>query len=148
MSVSDSHLPMRTWPAIARAAAGKCPACGRAKFFRSYLHPVENCSYCDEHLGKNSCDDAPAWLTIIIVGHLVVPSAFCRGQRRSSLRDLGNEGSWLRMKRPEEQYSWFGGSAKGNMVQRTRRCLCVACHPSFSLLERIPRGIVRQRVAA
>jgi uncharacterized protein (DUF983 family) len=75
MSVSDSHLPVRIWPAIARAVAGKCPACGRRKFFRSYLHQVENCSPCGEHFGKNHADDGPAWLTIIIVGHLVVPSA-------------------------------------------------------------------------
>ena len=75
MSVSDSHLPVRIWPAIARAVAGKCPACGRGKFFRSYLHQVENCSSCGEHFGKIHADDGPAWLTIIIVGHLVVPSA-------------------------------------------------------------------------
>jgi uncharacterized protein (DUF983 family) len=39
-----------------------------------------NCSSCVEHFGKIHADDGPAWLTIIIVGHLVVPSAFCRGQ--------------------------------------------------------------------
>jgi uncharacterized protein (DUF983 family) len=75
MSASDSHLPVRISPAIARAAALKCPACGRGKFFRSYLHQVENCSSCGEHFGKIHADDGPAWLTIIIVGHLVVPSA-------------------------------------------------------------------------
>jgi uncharacterized protein (DUF983 family) len=89
MSVSDSHLPVRIWPAIARAVAGKCPACGRGKFFRRYLHQMANCSSCGEHFGKIHADDGPAWLTIIIVGHLVVPSAFCRGQRRSSLRRSG-----------------------------------------------------------
>jgi len=73
--VSDSHLPVRIWPAIARAVAGKCPACGRGKFFQSYLHQVENCSSCDERFGGIHADDGPAWLTIIIVGHLVVPSA-------------------------------------------------------------------------
>jgi uncharacterized protein (DUF983 family) len=29
---------------------------------------------CGEHFGKIHADDGPAWLTIIIVGHLVVPS--------------------------------------------------------------------------
>ena len=75
MSVSDSHLPVPIWPTIARAVAGKCPACGRGKFFRSYLHQMENCSSCGEHFGKIHADDGPAWLTIIVVGHLVVPSA-------------------------------------------------------------------------
>lgn len=36
---------------------------------------MENCSSCGEHFGKIHADDGPAWLTIIIVGHLVVPSA-------------------------------------------------------------------------
>jgi len=36
---------------------------------------VENCSSCGEHFGKIHADDGPAWLTIIIAGHLVVPSA-------------------------------------------------------------------------
>ena len=75
MSVSDSHLPVRIWPAIARAAAGKCPACGRGKIFRSYLYQMQSCRYCREHFGKIHADDGPAWLTIIIVGLLVVSSA-------------------------------------------------------------------------
>ncbi len=62
--MSDSHLPVRIWPAIARAVAGKCPACGRGKFFRSYLHQVENCSSCHERFGGIHADDGPAWLTI------------------------------------------------------------------------------------
>lgn len=72
--MSDSHLPVRIWPVIARAVAGKCPACGQRQFFRSYLHQVENCFSCGEHFGTIHADDGPPWLTIIIVGHLVVPS--------------------------------------------------------------------------
>ena len=75
MSASGSHLPTRIWPAIARAMTGKCPACGRGKLFRSYLHQVENCTSCGKHYGKTHADDGPAWLTILVVGHLVVPSA-------------------------------------------------------------------------
>lgn len=52
MSVSDS--PVRIWPAIARAAAGKCPACGRGKFFRSYLHQMVSCRFCGEHFSVAS----------------------------------------------------------------------------------------------
>jgi uncharacterized protein (DUF983 family) len=75
MSVSDSHPPIRVWPAIARAVSGKCPACGSAKFFKSYLHQVDRCSVCGESFGQIHADDGPAWLTIGIVGHLVVPMA-------------------------------------------------------------------------
>ncbi|WP_426440313.1 DUF983 domain-containing protein [Bradyrhizobium genosp. P] len=79
MSASDLHFPVRIWRAIARAIAGKCPVCGRGKLFRSYLHKVENRASCGEHYGKTHADDGPAWLTILIVGHLVVPSALYAG---------------------------------------------------------------------
>ena len=36
---------------------------------------MENCSSCGEHFGKIHADDGPASLTIIIVGHLVMPAA-------------------------------------------------------------------------
>jgi uncharacterized protein (DUF983 family) len=41
--------------------------------FFSYLKPVENCAVCGEALGKIRADDVPPWLTILCVGHLVVP---------------------------------------------------------------------------
>lgn len=73
MSVSDSSLPVRVWPAIVRAVSGKCPACGGGKFFKSYLHQVDRCPVCGESFGQIHADDGPAWLTIGIVGHVVVP---------------------------------------------------------------------------
>lgn len=75
MSVSDSHLPTRVWPAIVRAVSGKCPACGGPKFFQSYLRQVDRCSACGESFSQIHADDGPAWLTIGIVGHVVVPMA-------------------------------------------------------------------------
>ena len=75
MSVSDLPLPVRVWPAIVRAVSGTCPACGGGKFFKSYLHQVDRCVACDENFGQIHADDGPAWLTIGIVGHVVVPMA-------------------------------------------------------------------------
>ena len=75
MSVSDSHLPPRVWPAIVRAVSGRCPACGSGKFFKSYLHQVDRCSVYGEGFGQIHADDGPAWLTFGIVGHVVVPMA-------------------------------------------------------------------------
>jgi uncharacterized protein (DUF983 family) len=75
MSVSDSHLPKRVWPAIVRAVSGKCPACGGGKCFKSYLHQVDRCAVCGESFGQIHGDDGPAWLTIGVVGHIVVPMA-------------------------------------------------------------------------
>lgn len=73
MSVSNSSLTVRVWPAIVRAVSGRCPACGGGKFFKSYLRQVDRCSVCDESFGQIHADDGPAWLTIGIVGHVVVP---------------------------------------------------------------------------
>src|ERR1019366_631292 len=75
MSVSDSHQPLHAWPVFARAVSGRCPACGRGKFFKSYLRQVDKCADCGEEFGRIHADDGPAWLTIILVGHMVVPSA-------------------------------------------------------------------------
>jgi uncharacterized protein (DUF983 family) len=75
MSVSHSRLPIRVWPAIVRAVSGRCPACGGGKFFKSYLNQVDKCLVCGECFGQIHADDGPAWLTIGVVGHIVVPMA-------------------------------------------------------------------------
>jgi hypothetical protein len=42
------------------------------------LRQVDRCFVCDESFGQTHADDGPAWLTIDIVGHIVVPMAlFC-----------------------------------------------------------------------
>ena len=59
------------WLALLRATLGRCPACGKGKLLRRYLKPVECCSVCGEKYGHIRADDGPAWLTIIIVGHIL-----------------------------------------------------------------------------
>jgi uncharacterized protein (DUF983 family) len=58
--------------AVLRGLAGRCPNCGQGRLFRSYLRPVETCAHCQESLKHIRADDGPAWLTILIVGHIVV----------------------------------------------------------------------------
>jgi uncharacterized protein (DUF983 family) len=60
------------WTALFRGACSRCPNCGRGKLFRSYLKPVDACSECGEPLKHIRADDGPAWLTVLIVGHIVV----------------------------------------------------------------------------
>ncbi|MCC6917980.1 MAG: DUF983 domain-containing protein [Alphaproteobacteria bacterium] len=60
------------WLAAARGAAGRCPHCGEGRLFRAYLKQVEACALCGERYGHIRADDGPAWLTIIVVGHIVV----------------------------------------------------------------------------
>ncbi len=68
---------MPTTPtALARGAAGSCPACGRAPLFAGYLRVRPICPVCTAPLGRFRADDAPPYFTILVVGHVVVPSMF------------------------------------------------------------------------
>jgi len=76
LSVTASHASAER-PAIRVAAwrgvRGLCPACGEGRLLAGYLKPVESCAVCGEALGHVRSDDAAPWLTILIVGHIVVP---------------------------------------------------------------------------
>ena len=58
-------------PAIGRGLMGRCPACGRGRLFRSYLKLVKTCKVCGEDLSHARADDAPAYLTLLVVCHVV-----------------------------------------------------------------------------
>jgi uncharacterized protein (DUF983 family) len=55
--------------AITRGFLGRCPACGRGQLFRSYLKVVNTCKICGEDMSPQRADDAPAYLTLLIVAH-------------------------------------------------------------------------------
>jgi len=59
--------------AIGRGVQRRCPACGEAKAFKGYLRQVDACSRCGAELGAVRADDFPPYLTIFLVGHIVVP---------------------------------------------------------------------------
>ena len=52
---------------------GKCPACRKGHIFRAFLKVADHCDACGEELYHQRADDFPAYLVIVIVGHLVVP---------------------------------------------------------------------------
>ena len=58
--------------AMRRGFRGRCPNCGEGRLFRAYLKVVDNCSVCGEELKHQRADDAPAYITILIVGHFVI----------------------------------------------------------------------------
>lgn len=55
-----------------RALRRRCPACGEGRLLAGYTRQVEACAVCGERFGHIRADDGPAWLTILIVGHIVV----------------------------------------------------------------------------
>ena len=58
--------------AMRRGLGERCPACGAGKLYSAYLKVVPTCAACGEDLSPQRADDAPAYITILIVGHFVV----------------------------------------------------------------------------
>jgi uncharacterized protein (DUF983 family) len=63
------------WSAMKRGFRGRCPRCGEGKLFRAFLKTADNCSACGLDFTPHRADDLPAYLVIVIVGHIVVPMA-------------------------------------------------------------------------
>ncbi len=58
--------------AILRGLANRCPNCGQAHVFDGYLRVVKECAHCGIPLGDLRADDAPPYITLLLVGHIVV----------------------------------------------------------------------------
>ena len=63
------------WTAMKRGFRGRCPRCGEGKLFRAFLKVDNTCSVCGQDFTPHRADDLPAYLVIVIVGHIVVPLA-------------------------------------------------------------------------
>jgi uncharacterized protein (DUF983 family) len=57
---------------ILRGVRHRCPACAEGRLFRRYLKVSPACERCAHPLVRYPADDGPAYLTILLVGHLVV----------------------------------------------------------------------------
>lgn len=65
--------------ALWRGLQRKCPCCGQGAAFRGYLKVVDACSSCRTPLSIYPTDDGPAYITIILVGHVIIAPAFMLG---------------------------------------------------------------------
>lgn len=72
-SDSGDEEPRAVWPAVARGWRRKCPHCGSGPLLKGYLSVTPTCPVCREELHHHRADDGPAYLTILIVGHLMAP---------------------------------------------------------------------------
>jgi uncharacterized protein (DUF983 family) len=61
------------WTALKRGLRGRCPRCGEGKLFRAFLKVDDHCPVCGLDYTPHRADDLPAYLVIVIVGHIVVP---------------------------------------------------------------------------
>ncbi|HEX4767384.1 MAG TPA: DUF983 domain-containing protein [Lichenihabitans sp.] len=60
--------------AMLRGALMRCPHCGTGHLYRAYLKVADACPACGEELHHHRADDAPPYVTIFFVGHLVIAS--------------------------------------------------------------------------
>jgi uncharacterized protein (DUF983 family) len=73
---SDAAAPVEkrdVWLAMKRGFRGRCPRCGEGRLFCAFLKVANTCSACGLDFTPHRADDLPAYLVIVIVGHLVVP---------------------------------------------------------------------------
>ena len=63
------------WTSLKRGFRGRCPRCGEGKLFRAFLKVDNACSVCGQDFTPHRADDLPAYLVIVIVGHIIVPLA-------------------------------------------------------------------------
>ena len=63
------------WVTLVRGLRCRCPRCGVGSLFRRFTSVNSCCSHCGLDFSKQRADDAPPYLVIVIVGHIVVPLA-------------------------------------------------------------------------
>ena len=68
-----SNTPKRLAQSILRGLQGRCPSCGEASIYRAYIKVRDACPKCHQALGHYPADDAPPYLTIILLAHILVP---------------------------------------------------------------------------
>lgn len=61
---------------IKRGLRHRCPNCGEGQLFGRYLKVEPSCAACGHDLSQYRADDGPAYLTILLVGHLIIGPLF------------------------------------------------------------------------
>ena len=71
--LANHRPPLLT--ALWRGLSARCPNCGRGRLYRKYLKLSDHCNTCKTGFGVIRADDMPAYVTIVVVGHIIVPMA-------------------------------------------------------------------------
>jgi uncharacterized protein (DUF983 family) len=74
MNQTDTEDDRPVGRAITRGLMCGCPACGRVRVLSGYLTVRASFPACGEDFTPQRADDGPAYLTILIVGHLMAPA--------------------------------------------------------------------------
>ena len=63
------------WSGLLRGFQRKCPNCGDGALFAGYLKVAPTCASCGHDNGRYRADDGPAYLTVLLIGHILVAPA-------------------------------------------------------------------------
>lgn len=72
VEIHSVDQPRVVWQAMLNGIKCRCPNCGKGKLFRAYLKVSDTCSECGEELHWHKADDLPPYISIIIVGHVLI----------------------------------------------------------------------------
>ena len=74
---ADPERVLASEPGLRRALwrgwRTRCPRCGEGPMLRAYLKVRDACPHCGEELHHARADDGPAYMTILVVGHVMAP---------------------------------------------------------------------------
>lgn len=71
LTQDEAARPLR--PALMLALRGHCPACGEGRMFARFLKPSPACWSCGQGWDQSRADDFPAYIVILLLGHILVP---------------------------------------------------------------------------
>lgn len=60
---------------LSRGLKSRCPNCGKGRLFARWLKVAPSCEVCGEEYHHHRADDFPAYVVIIIMGHVMVTFA-------------------------------------------------------------------------
>lgn len=66
-------IPATYTQAALRGIRGRCPRCAEGHLFRKWLKPRERCPVCTLDLTPQRADDFPAYIAMLVTGHLLAP---------------------------------------------------------------------------
>lgn len=72
VEMTTDTTPRSLGTAVLNGMKLRCPHCGKGHLFRSYLKVADKCEACGEELHHHRADDFPPYLSIVIVGHIIV----------------------------------------------------------------------------
>ncbi|MEO7222675.1 MAG: DUF983 domain-containing protein [Devosia sp.] len=72
VTMTPDTTPRSLGKAVWNGLKLRCPHCGKGHLFRAYLKVADTCDACGEELHHHRADDLPPYLSIVIVGHILV----------------------------------------------------------------------------